>query len=357
MGNEALEQLKAKYAQTEIDDDSDGDDGLDGGDDDLDDDFGGETADEGGEESEGDGSEPEQTGTDPQKRGSDEEASLLSGEKMVKLNNGEWISKKSFIKRLKGETEKRRSIEERVKKYDDKKDFYGRWEQYAPQFEQAAKFTEQLRPVLQQQPWLQEFLSSAIEGKATNWQNLAIALKPMLAPFWDGAPEVVKADPQSLVMQQQRQLQERLEKFEKAQQTQQQEIQSRELQQRHQQSFAQMEQSVWKRWPNHANNQMLRNMIYDRAEVIQSQLPNGQIVDLNKVAAEIVGQYENDRKGLAVRARGAQQRARRAAGERGSGLPGPLTPSDPTAAPKNLRESVRTSVLGRFGLRGKSSLE
>lgn len=357
MGSEAMEKLKAQYGQEPIDDEPDDDDGLDGGDSDLDDDFGGETSDDGGEDTGGDDSEPDDTGPDPNNRTSDEETSLLSGEKMVKLNNGEWISKKSFIKRLKGETEKRRSIEERVKKYDEKKDFYGRWEQYAPQFEQAAKFTEQLRPVLQQQPWLQQFLSEAIEGKATNWQSLAIALKPMLAPFWDGAPEVVKADPQSLVMQQQRQLQERLEKFEKAQQTQQQELQSREVQQRHQQQFAQMEQSVWKRWPDHAKNQMLRNMIYDRAEVIQSQLPNGSIVDLNKVAAEIIGQYEADRKGLATRAQGARQRARRAAGERGSGLPGPLTPSDPTAVPKNLRESVRTSVLGRFGLRGKSSLE
>jgi hypothetical protein len=357
VANEAIEKLKAQYAKADLDAETEPEVDDAGADDDLDDDFGGETDPESGDDDGGEGSEPEETGTDPQKRGSDEEASLLNGEKTVKLDNGEWISKKSFLKRLKGEAEKRKTYEERIKKYDEKKDYYGRWEQYSQQFEEAARFTNQLQPIFQREPWLAHFVSEAIAGKPTNWQALAINLKPMLAPFWDGAPEVVKPDPASLASQQVREVQKQLEEFKTAQQKQQEQIQSRETQQRHQTTFAQMEQQVWKRWPNHQQNNYLRDQIYDKAERIQSLLPPGQIVDLNKVAAEIIGLYEADRKSLATRAQGSRNRARRAGGERGSGLPGNPIPADPTAKPKTLREQVRASVLGGLGLKAGSAIE
>ncbi len=295
----------------------------------------------------------EKTGGASAKATAAEDAALLGSEKFTKQGKGEFISKESFLKRLKKESAKAKESEAKLAPFLAKAAEYQHWDQYSKGYREAAAYVNRLRPVFQTDPWLASLIEDRLSGKPTDWNKVTNSLKPFLAPFWEGVAEPIQTDPAVMALQRAEAVEKQLKEFQQQQtqerQTYQQQQQSQVVRQQNQAVFAQTEKAVWTKWKKY-NNSTYRDILFDRAERIQAQLPEGTLVDLSKVAAEVFGAFEKEATERALAGQKARERTRRAAGEGSGGLPGSPLPVAPKAeTPKDLRGQVKADILKRFG--------
>lgn len=325
MGN-ALDDLKKNLGEGGFDDPDPAPDGDAGLDDPLEDD----PAPAGDEDtpSPGEGDDPEAAAAALAQK---EESEFLQGEKTVKLESGEWISKKSFLKRMKENSLKRKEFEEKLKGYsrfDEKKDHYEHWDKNHEGYKQSVQTVQSLNRVLEAEPWLLPILKSRAAGQPINWQEIAPILKPMLSPFWDGVQYQEELDPTAAAL---KPFQEKLHKLEQAEAARQQETQKRQTQAREQESiqrqqagFAEQEKTVVTKWAkffpkeNPRAAKLWRDRLYDHAASIQDTLPEGQTIDLAKVADNFFKEEMEVQK-LQAEARKKQLTKSRLAGGEGGG--------------------------------------
>lgn len=265
------------------------------------------------------------------KRKAAEEEKELYGD--VKFN-GETVSKKSFLKRLKALKEKhQKELEERLspyKTYDEKKDHYAHWDKNHKIYQQNAEFIDKMRPVLQQDPWLLQYLQTRMSGKAPNYAELVQQLKPFLAPFWDGV-EMVEADPSEKAMQEVQILRQQLESLQQGQRQQAQQVQEQERVQVRHKEFAQQEAAVWKAYPEF-KNKAYRDLILSKAESVQMSLEEGKVVNIEQVAHQVFGELRRQAKAEAEAKAKAREKAKRAGAEGPGRLPHTPAPIQAAAA-------------------------
>jgi hypothetical protein len=282
-----------------------------------------------------------------------EVAALLGGEKLIKQGKGEFISKDAFLKRLRKESVKVKEFEAKLKPFLTKAAEYQHWDKFGKAYRENAQYVDKLRPIFQQDPWLAKIVEDRISGRPVDWAAITNSLKPFLAPFWEGAPDPVQTDPAVAALQRTEALEKQLTTWQTTQAQekirQAQEFQSQQTRQQNQQTFAASEKAVWKAHPKY-NTPEYRDMLYDRAERIQAQMPEGTLVDLGKVAKELFGLFDNKEKERALTLQRARERTRRAAGEGSGGLPGsPILEKPDDGKPKDPRAATKAAILKRFG--------
>jgi hypothetical protein len=282
-----------------------------------------------------------------------EDALLLEGEKIIKQGKGSFISQASFLKRLKRETAKVKEIEAKFKPFVDKASEYEHWDKFAKNYREASAFVEKIRPLYASDPWLAQIITDRMEGRPVDWAKMTNVLKPFLAPFWDGVADPVAADPAVAAMQRAEAVERQLAEMKQGQLTQQQKQQEQQLsqqtQERYRTAYSSSEKAVWEKWKGYKTD-FYRNLLFDRAAVIQEQLPPDRIVDLTKVAAEIFGEFEKQKTASSLAAQKARERTRRAAGEGGGGLPGSTLPPEPAPAkPLSIRDQVKKRIMSVAG--------
>lgn len=361
--NNALAEAKAKIQAQFGDGELDGPDpDLDGSadsdlDEELDDDADSADTDPGSDEdgageADADGDEPDAEAE--ANRQAAEETDLLGGEKLVKLPNGEFISKKSFLKRLKAMKEKNaKELEEKLapfKGYQEKQDHYKHWDTNHAAYKKQSEFMDNLRPVLGQDAWLAAVLKDRMAGNPTNWQMLAQHLKPMLAPYWDGI-ETVEADPSELARQEVAQVRREMQALQQSQQQQQHSAQEQQRVAAKHKVFATQEAKVWASFPEF-KNKTYRELLLAKAADVQADLEDGVTVDLTQVANSVFGELRRETKAKAEMRAKAKAKAQRAGGEGGARLPhipaiGKLEAN--AGQPTDLRKAVAQKVLAGLG--------
>ncbi len=274
------------------------------------------------------------------------------GETFVKREDGEWISKKSFLARLSKESAARKKDAERLKAleaWESKKDHYQRWDQNKDRFEGAAKFIADLHKGTQANIWAKPILDAIMKGQPVDWKQMVNHLKPMMAPFWDGI-EVEEEDP-GAPPKAVTELQSRLDKFE-AQQKQQQDDKERQAHVASRIEARKTEETkVWARHKDYAGDPLYRDMLYDRAAAIQMQLPEGSSVSLEKVADDLFNGLKAKADAKSALAKAARDKARKAAGEGGGSRPGipiPAAKVDPNAPPIDPVKKTKADLVARF---------
>ncbi len=319
---------------------------------------------------------PEPTGDDDPEAGNDdpeaaaaaleqqkqEESEYLKGEKLVKTESGEWVSKKSFLKRMKEQSERRKEYEAKLlgyKKFDDQKDHYEHWDKNHEQYKRSVETVDSLNRVLQAEPWLLPILQARAAGKPVNWQELTPVLKPFLTPFWDGT-ELREEDPLEKVVGP---LKQQLETLQQAEKKREQETQQRQKQAREQEliradqaKFAEQEKVVWGKWKKYFDpaakgaSALWRNRLLDHAAAIQDTMPEGQLVNLAEVAEKFFGEEEAFQKQNAAEREKQRKKSRLAGGEGGGRLPGsPAPKDDPNAAKLPPMKALGQKLAAQFG--------
>lgn len=284
-----------------------------------------------------------------------EEEQLLDGEKLSKLQGGEFISKKSFLKRLKKEAEGKKTLQAQLdaaKPLLERKAEFETYEKNKPVYERQNAYLAQQKVVLDQDPILSQLLKDRMTGKPTNWAEMTQYLKPYLAPFWDGV-QIEELDPTAQALAVARQTQERLDNYEKTQQAtaqqQQEQAAAQQRQQKHVSTFAEQEKKVWAKHTAYAEEPFYKNMLLDAAQAAQDLLADGQVVDLEKIADKVFGDLDKIAAKKRAERKAAKDRVRLAAGERSGGVPGiPVKKADPNEKLEP-RAEVKKSILARFG--------
>lgn len=276
-----------------------------------------------------------------------EEEELLGGAQFVKLESGEVISKKAFLKRLKEQKEKfSKEIaerENRLKPYEEKKADIEFFIKNREGIQANIDFVGRLRPALVQNPWLQSILRPLMEGKQVDWQALTNHLKPFMAPFWDGI-EIVEPDQNELANKQIQELKARIEQGEKARLEEQHRAQESARVAMRSKEFATQEAEVWKTYPQY-KSKLYRDLLLSKAVAEQSNLPEGQNVNLTELGHKIFGELQRQEKAKLIAKAKLRKKAFQAGGEGGRRLPHtPVPGSKPDGQPKELRDLVRERV-------------
>lgn len=327
------------------------------GDVDKDDDSDGLDADDDAEKAEVAEKKPADEGKKPEVKSEDEK--LLDGETLTKLSGGEYISKKSFLKRIKKEAEGKKALQAQLdaaKPLLERKAEFEEFEKNKKVYDDQNSFIAALTPVLNQDPFLAQMLRDKMSGKPTNWAEMTQHLKPYLAPFWEGV-EIVEPDPTEKALQIAQETKERMQKWEqdqqKTQQERQKQQQAQERQQQHLANFSAQEKNVWLKHKAYANQPVFADMLLSKAEVKQAELDaqgKGQVVNLEQVADELFGQLSAIEAKKRQERQVARDRAKLAGGERSGGVPG-IPVKKPTAQEEavNPRQQVKADILAAFG--------
>ncbi len=351
----AREKIKAQYAGQDLEGSTEPTET--GADDDLDGEIKEPTDDEPEPEPEKDSEEPGKDGEkdggeeqDPDKVEQANEAKLLKSAGVVKLANGEYVPKATFIKYLQQERKRAKEAKEEMKKFERfQKDpaRYDEWDRDEQVYRGSAKFTAKVHQVLQANSWLRGILTPLLEDKAPDYKALTNSLKPMLAPFWDGT-EIEEPDPNAPVMEKLTAVERKLLDFERKEATAAQQKESSQRIAKRQEEYTRAETGIWARHPKY-HDDLHRDLLYDRAAAIQEMLPEGQKVDLNKVADELFGSFAKREKEAAERRRLAAAKARRAAGEGGGRAPQAPIPAEKADPNKDPRDATKARMVERFG--------
>lgn len=351
MGNQDEIQPREEELEDDLDEGGGQDESDPELDEEMDDDASGEgaedDADADGGEDDGDGEAEPDPEEDAKAQALKEEEELLGGAKFVKLESGEVISKKAFLKRLKEQKEKfSKEIaerENRLKPYEEKKADIEFFIKNREDIQANIDFVGRLRPALVQNPWLQSILRPLMEGKQVDWQALTNHLKPFMAPFWDGI-EIIDPDPSELANKQIQELKARIDQAEKARLEEQNRAQEQVRVAARSKEFASQEAEIWKSYPEF-KSKLNRKILLSNALAEQTQLPEGQTVNLTELGHKIFGEMRREAKAKLIAKAKLRKKAFQAGGEGGRRLPHtPVPGSSSDGQPKELRDLVRDRV-------------
>ena len=296
--------------------------------------------------------EVEDTDADPLAQAAKEEATLLKDSGLVKLSNGEFIPKKTFLKEIKKVRAKAKEFETRYKEYESKKESYARWDEHQDKFEGAVRLAADLNEALKQHPWAGAILGPLMDKKLVNWEDVTKALKPMLNPFWDGTQvqaetEPKQADPEIVALKKKFEAMEEKEKQSVIQTKQKEYVDKQsETYVNTVKNLLDPEKGRWKKY----SNDVYKDLLYDRAEAIQAKLPEGYQVDISKVANDLFGRLDSEAKAKLTKLKESKARMTMAAGETPGKIGAVAIKSE--EAPKTDREArgrLAAELTARFG--------
>lgn len=295
----------------------------------------------------------EATDPDPEVQAAAEEAKLLKDAGMVKLENGEYVPKKTFIAHMQKERKAKRELSEKLKAfepYEKNKAHYDEWDQKQEVFRGSAKFAARMHQATQANPWLNNILEPILSGKAPDWKAMVNILKPFMAPFWDGVE--LEEDAGQAPNKELEALKSTVQKIQEAEIAKEKTERAKAWQAQRQQAHLDTEKQIWMRHKKY-HDDFNRDLLYDRAAAIQDRFDQegkGQVVDLAKVADDLFGGFEKRDKARIEARRKAAEKAKLASGE-GAGR-SPAAPIPAAEKPKTVdgvRDKIRFNMVERFG--------
>lgn len=319
---------------------------------------------EGEEKEEGTGEEEAGQDTlDPENAGADadSEKEFLNGMQVVKQENGEYISKAAFLKRLKKESERfkkaeadRVALDQKFKPYQDKAAHYQDWDQNHEKYKEAVAFASQLGTVIRGNSWLTPILGSLLAGKPVPWAEVAPHIRPFMDQFKaeEEDPDAPRQDPR--IMTELQKVRERQEAFEQGQIKKEQEAQAKAESEVNRaklnKEFSEQLSRFSEKYKPYAKP-VYRDIILDRAAAIAEANPNAPI-NLVQIGEDLIKELNADKLAEQAAAKAAAEKKKKAGVESGGGPTGfKPKPTDEVGS-----DGYKKGLIGRIASRFGSDL-